>query len=101
MKEIPALRNQGNNNISQYGFYFVDGETGDILDSKNYIHNKDTDLPYSGEGFYGDLIDADFDTTYYAKAFVKINGEICTSESIEGNANENNWVKNPKYSKNN
>ncbi len=84
---------QGNNNISQYGFYFVDGETGDILDDVHYIY---TDDPYSSIGFYGDLMDAKFDTPYYAKAFVRIGEETYMSESIEGKADKDKWVKKPE-----
>ncbi len=89
---------KGNTNISQYGFYFV-GSDGKILDYQNYINDNNS---FTEDGFYGDLINAQFNTAYHAKAFVvTTGGQIYFSDTITGRADENNWVKNPNYSKNN
>ena len=85
---------KGNNNISQYGFYFVDSD-GKILDYEKYINQNGS---FDEQGFYGDLINAQFNTAYHAKAFVvTTGGQIYFSDTISGKANEENWFKNPNY----
>lgn len=71
----------------EYGFYFIDNETGKIIQGSK-ISNTIDDIT---GGFYGDLIEipeSAFGTTYSAKAYVKVGGTIYFASSIGGEVTE-------------
>ena len=72
----------------EYGFYFIDNETGKIIESQQ-ITAKEA-IGEAG-GFYGDLIkipESAFGTTYSAKAYVKVGDTIYFASSIGGEVTE-------------
>ena len=85
---------------SEYGFYFFDKD-GNFLKTDTYQLKGNVDYTGSG-GISGDLVDipeGNFKYTYYAKAYVVVDGVTYFADSIGGQVQsggvEPKWVEDP------
>ncbi len=88
---IRFLQEYSGEEVSSYGFYFVDSESNIIENSEIKAEGS-----FDTDGFYGDLTDIKTNdlNNYYAMPFVTVNDDIYMGKSIPGTVD---WGRNITY----